>query len=395
MGSTASVRALDLALPERDRVLPVLREGFEGIYRWHAKRTLHRIELCRALVEGDRVVAFALLERIVPEVGYVYYVAVASDRRGQGYGGRLVDEAIERFRRQGARIVYAAAEEGNAASRALFLSRGFRTVERDEPVWQEGGLGARGLRGRMMLVHGEVLFGLRLAPEPSPDPPAQAGSTTAPNSPGRVAPRETDMSGSNLGAAEGRSWWVAKAPALKTVFRVLLGVVWLIDGVLKFTSGFVDSFQDAVIGAGANAPSWMAGWFNFWSNIAGGNAPLIVYTVGGLEVALGLALVLGLMRKVAYAGGVVLSLLIWAVPEGFGGPYQTGAGGTDVGTGVIYAIAFLGLILINATYGPSRWSLDYYIEGRFPRWASLAEFRGATNPAPRAPVTAPEKVSPV
>ncbi|MCI4360861.1 MAG: hypothetical protein L3J91_04090, partial [Thermoplasmata archaeon] len=93
-----------------------------------------------------------------------------------------------------------------------------------------------------------------------------------------------------------------------------------------------------------------------------------------LEVALGLALLLGLMRKIAYLGGVVLALLIWAVPEGFGGPYQSGAGGTDIGTGVIYAIAFLGLIVINATYGPSRFSLDAVIERRFPAWARIAEF---------------------
>ena len=73
-------------------------------------------------------------------------------------------------------------------------------------------------------------------------------------------------------------------------------------------------------------------------------------------------------------GGVILSVLIWAVPEGFGGPYQSGSGGTDIGTGIIYAIAFLGLILINATYGPSRTSLDYYIERKFPGWARVAEF---------------------
>ncbi|NNN17475.1 MAG: DoxX family protein [Thermoplasmata archaeon] len=178
-------------------------------------------------------------------------------------------------------------------------------------------------------------------------------------------------------------WWVRNARPLKTIFRVLLGVIWLIDGVLKFTSGFVDGFLAAVQAAQANAPSWLSGWYSFWVAQATANPSLIVYTVGVLEVFLGLALILGFMRKIAYAGGVILSLLIWAVPEGFGGPYQSGAGGTDVGTGVIYAVAFLGLILINATYGPSRYSLDFYIERRFPRWASIAEFRGAgDSPSP-------------
>lgn len=179
------------------------------------------------------------------------------------------------------------------------------------------------------------------------------------------------------GGSAATTWWVRNAKPLKTSFRILLGLIWFIDGVLKFTSGFVDGFQGAVQTAASNAPPWLSGWFTFWNTQAGANATLIVSTVGALELALGIALIAGVLRKVAYLGGVVLSLLIWAVPEGFGGPYQTGAGGTDVGTGVIYAIAFLGLILVNASYGPSRYSLDYYIELKLPSWARLAEFGGA------------------
>lgn len=179
-------------------------------------------------------------------------------------------------------------------------------------------------------------------------------------------------------APENSSWWLRHAHPLKTVFRLLLGIAWLTDGILKFTSGFVNDFLASVQASQSAAPSWLSGWFSFWTTQATSNATAIVYTVGVLEILLGLALLFGFMRKIAYSGGVILALLIWAVPEGFGGPYQTGSGGTDIGTGVIYAIAFLGLILINATYGPSRFSLDYYIERRFPRWARLAEFGGQT-----------------
>lgn len=182
----------------------------------------------------------------------------------------------------------------------------------------------------------------------------------------------------NPAVARGETnWWVRHARSLKTVFRMLLGIAWLTDGILKFTSGFVNNFLSAVQLSQSNAPAWLSGWFSFWAAAATQHSTAIVYTVGVLEIALGSALLLGFLRKLAYAGGVLLALLIWAVPEGFGGPYQTGSGGTDIGTGVIYAIAFLGLILINATYGPSRFSLDYYIERRFPAWARIAEFRGA------------------
>lgn len=196
------------------------------------------------------------------------------------------------------------------------------------------------------------------------------------------------MAGNDLGRMAGQSWWVRNARGLKTLFRLLLGLAWLVDGVLKFTSGFVDNFLSAVQTSQSNAPGWLSGWFNFWATQASANASAIVYTVGSLEILLGLALVFGFMRKVAYLGGVALSLLIWAVPEGFGGPYQSGSGGTDIGTGVIYAVAFLGLILINATYGPSRYSLDAVIERRFPAWTRVAEFAGrpagAVAPPPAA-----------
>jgi uncharacterized membrane protein YphA (DoxX/SURF4 family) len=170
------------------------------------------------------------------------------------------------------------------------------------------------------------------------------------------------------------NWWVRHAHPLGSAFRIIFGVVWLVDGILKFTSGFVDSFSDAVQSAGAGAPGFLSGWYAFWTTQASANPSAIVYTVGSLEILLGLALIFGLLRKVAYVGGVALSLLIWAVPEGFGGPYAPGAGGTDVGVGVVYALLFLGLIVINATFGPSRASLDFFVERRFPAWARWAEF---------------------
>ncbi|MCI4346080.1 MAG: DoxX family protein [Thermoplasmata archaeon] len=177
------------------------------------------------------------------------------------------------------------------------------------------------------------------------------------------------------------NWWARNVRSLKSLFRIAFGLVWLVDGALKFTSGFVNSFPTAVQTAAGNSPSWLSGWYSFWVTQANANPSLIVYTVGILELALGIALVAGLLRKVAYVGGVVLSLLIWAVPEGFGGPYSPGAGGTDVGAGVIYALLFVALIIFNSVYGSSRFSLDYYIENRFPPWARLAEFSPWSTPS--------------
>lgn len=169
------------------------------------------------------------------------------------------------------------------------------------------------------------------------------------------------------------NWFVAHLPALKTSMRVVFGIVWGIDGALKFQPGLSDSMVDMINSAAQGQPSWLAPWFNFWSQTVGANPPFYVYLVGALELALAFTLIFGFLRKIAYAGGFLLSFVMWSVPEGFGGPY--GLGSTDIGTGVIYAFVFLFLMIINAAFGPSRLSLDHIIEERYPRWKRLAEIR--------------------
>jgi len=159
---------VDLAVPEREQAVPVIIDSFEGIYRWHAKRTLREASRVRAIHAEGRVVAVSMLERLVPEVGYVYYLAVLDSHRGKGLGGVLLDDALRLFEQDRVEVVYAAAEEGNAPSIALFRSRGFQLVERKELSYREGGLGAWGLRSRMRIVWGEVLLGKRIAPPQKP-----------------------------------------------------------------------------------------------------------------------------------------------------------------------------------------------------------------------------------
>jgi len=162
MSGNPSFRLIDLVGDDRERAIPILKESFEGIYRWHAKRTLRDIATVRAVEAEGEIVGVSMLDQLLPEVGYVYYVFVGRRFRRKGFAGVLLDDALARFRSTQVRVVFAAAEEENTASREMFRSRGFRLSEKNEPGWQEGGLGAWGLRTRMRLVSGEVLMGLRL-----------------------------------------------------------------------------------------------------------------------------------------------------------------------------------------------------------------------------------------
>jgi L-amino acid N-acyltransferase YncA len=156
------LRIVELVGAARDEALPILKESFTGYYRWHAKRTLREISVARGAYRDEVLVGVALWERLVPEVGYVYYLFVGADHRRGGVGAALLDDALTEFRREAVSVVYAVAEEENRASVALLRSRRFRTVERKELGWKEGGLGAWGLRSRMRIIQGEVLLGLRL-----------------------------------------------------------------------------------------------------------------------------------------------------------------------------------------------------------------------------------------
>lgn len=167
-------------------------------------------------------------------------------------------------------------------------------------------------------------------------------------------------------------WFHKNIEIIKPAMRAIFGFVWLIDGALKFQAGMPNAIAQMILVTGQGQPAWLQPWFSFWFGIISPNPAPWIYFIGACEVLLGLALIFGFMRKITYALGIVLSLFIWAVPEGFGGPY--GPSSTDIGTGIIYALAFFMLMIINAGYGPSKLSIDHWLERRIRWWRRLAEF---------------------
>ena len=96
----------------------------------------------------------------------------------------------------------------------------------------------------------------------------------------------------------------------------------------------------------------------------------------GIETLIAAALLLGVARKFTYAAGAVFSLLIWAIAEGFGGPYSSSS--TDVGAGIVYALVFAFLLVVDV-YGSATapHTIDDRIEGRIGWWWHLADRRPA------------------
>ena len=156
-----------------------------------------------------------------------------------------------------------------------------------------------------------------------------------------------------------------------STFRVLFGLIWLVDATLKWLPGFRNGYMDTIMGRAQGQPGWLDPWFNFWINLQHPHAAFYAYLVAGLETVIAVSLIFGFARKLVYGGAIALSLLIWGTAEGFGGPYTAGA--ADIGTAVIYALVFALLLTLSYYHGPARFSVDYLLEKRISWWYRVAE----------------------
>lgn len=152
--------------------------------------------------------------------------------------------------------------------------------------------------------------------------------------------------------------------------RIAFGLVWAVDAAFKWQPTFRDGFLDLIKSAADGQPAWLHGWFNFWITLLSHNPHLFAALIAVIETLIALALVFGFARRATYLSAAIFSLLIWAVAEGFGGPYSKAS--TDIGTGIIYALVFFSLYGLDRLAQRSSWSVDSRLVRRFPWWAKLA-----------------------
>ena len=149
--------------------------------------------------------------------------------------------------------------------------------------------------------------------------------------------------------------------------RITFGLVWAIDAYFKWQPAFQNNFVSYLQETYDGQPALIQAWLNAWIKFVSINPHLFASIVALGEMGIAIGLLLGLFSNLAYAGGALLSIVIWAVPEGFGGPYTAGA--TDVGTGIIYVFGFLGLFLLAAG---QYYGLDKIVRAKLGRWKFLS-----------------------
>lgn len=156
-------------------------------------------------------------------------------------------------------------------------------------------------------------------------------------------------------------------------FRIIFGLIWAVDAFFKWSPAFARNYVSMLVSASRGQPAWLQPWFRAWIHLVSPAPHFWAVLTALVETATALGLLVGFAQKTGYLVGIAFSLLIWSTAEGFGGPYTPGA--TDIGTSIIYAVAFAYLSGMQYLEGLPAWSVDRWLIRRWLGWARLADFR--------------------
>ena len=151
------------------------------------------------------------------------------------------------------------------------------------------------------------------------------------------------------------------------IVRILFGFVFAIDAWFKWKPAFFNDFYDYVHGAMEGQPAFVKAWVHFWCFVVGINPHHIALVTAIVETLVAVGLILGVFSTLTDFAGAALTFGIWAVAEGFGGPY--GPGSMHIGTAIIYVFVFAALWLAGSGLYVG---LDRNLGPRLGRWSWLA-----------------------
>ncbi len=130
------------------------------------------------------------------------------------------------------------------------------------------------------------------------------------------------------------------------IVRIIFGLIWAIDAWFKWQPSFLDTITSMLNDKLKGQPLATQAWLTFWIHTVNLDPAFFAHLVAITETLLAIGLILGAFSNSIYVIGSVLSVLIWATAEGFGGPYDTGS--VDIGASIIYAVVFALLFFANA-----------------------------------------------
>ena len=124
----------ELGLPDKNDIVQILRienESFsepwsEASFNELAENKWHRI-YCLKGGEDNAVRGYIGLAVSAPDAE-ITNLAVDKDLRGQGYGEKILSQALEMLKKQGVTTVFLEVRRSNAAARGLYEKTGFEEI---------------------------------------------------------------------------------------------------------------------------------------------------------------------------------------------------------------------------------------------------------------------------
>lgn len=162
-----------------------------------------------------------------------------------------------------------------------------------------------------------------------------------------------------------------------TWVRILAGAVWLNGGIEKLLNpDFPQQFADSLAAGGfvSQAPPFFQG---FMEQTVVPNAEVFAQVVRVSELALGLALTLGLLTNLAALGSIALSVAVLLSQGGVG--FGTGLGAPEFLT-INVLVALLSLLVLLSPNAKA-FSLDSGLARRSPGLSPILTNRRARNRA--------------
>lgn len=130
------------------------------------------------------------------------------------------------------------------------------------------------------------------------------------------------------------------------MLRIVFGCIWAVDAYFKWQPTFLNNFTNYLTMGAQGQPALVQAWIDLWVHTVNVDPHFFAIAAALAETAIAIGLLFGLLTKIATAGGIAMTLVIWSTAEGFGGPYV--AGSTDIGAAIIYVLVFIALWLGNS-----------------------------------------------
>ncbi len=127
--------------------------------------------------------------------------------------------------------------------------------------------------------------------------------------------------------------------------RIVFGLLWLFDAVLKWLPAFLFHFDSQITGQFSGQPSWIVAWLHVVLAIITFVGPVtFAVMIALIETVIAVSLLTGRALQYIMPLAILYALGVWCTAETFGGPYSvfgTGVRGDVVGNVLVYIIPLL------------------------------------------------------